>query len=131
MPLFLFEGNFDQNQGRILKKESRSGGFRMSDLFESLCDFFSGDIEVRRVKNTFALIDEQGLRRFVMYAISFGNLIGDRTVRDQIQIVRNNRFFVKFPRSFEPHFCHITDAATGAVFKNQTRRLMRPLPYLF
>lgn len=88
-------------------------------LTSCIQDIFHVNGAVTFMINAFPVFDQQYLRRFVPYAITFCDRIGQIAVGDQVQVIKVNH--IRQPAFVQPAFYNAADGATGAVFKNQLR----------
>jgi hypothetical protein len=85
--------------------------------------FLCADAHVAFIENAFAVFDEQYLRAFVPHLENFGYLVGKGAMGNEIQKVTIDGLVQGM--TLQPVQYHATDAASGAVLKDQLRLASR------
>jgi hypothetical protein len=80
-------------------------------------DVRHGDAHMAFVIDAFTVADQEDLGGFMVDLEEIGDLVGNRAVADQVEIVEIDRFGLF--TSFQPAFDYGAGGATGTVFKDQ------------
>ena len=92
-------------------------------LSQNGLQFFSRYIQMGSIPGTITILDEQQLRRSMLYLEYFSYFIGYVASGDQIQVKGFDHTVFEIPVFFKPGFSYRAYRTSGAVLENNAGRL--------